>query len=177
NGSGEIAFSFWAERFLELAAQEYKQKPNTVAFFTDRVNALLRFKPLKETLLSKIDRELVDDYRLWRAGTTKVIGIRRPKGKKSETVDTFRPVSITTINRDLATLRLMLNKARDQGKYKVAALQIRLNLKAEKKRERIISYEEEKAYFAAAPALLQDFMVIAIETGMRPDSEICAMQW
>jgi len=51
---------------------------------------------------------------------------------KSQTADTLQPVSITTINRDLATLRLMLNKAREQGKYKVAAIQIRLNLKAKK---------------------------------------------
>jgi len=172
----EIIFEDWSTKFLEVAALDYKGKPKTLKFYTERVNALLRYKQLKTALLSKIDTELVDDYRLWRSRTTKVYGIRKPKGKAAETADSFQPIAVATLNRDLATLRLMLNKARVR-KYKVSDVKIKLNLKGEKRRDRLISKAEEAAYLAAAPELLRDFATIALNTGMRPDSEICVMRW
>ena len=56
----EITFQDWSTKFLEIAALDYQDKPGTLAFFQDRVKALLRYKPLNLVLLSKIDAELID---------------------------------------------------------------------------------------------------------------------
>jgi integrase len=134
----------------------------------------LKYSQLKETLLSRLDEELLAEFVQWRVGTTKVVGIRKKNGR-TVTADTFRPVSIATVNRDLAVLRIMLNKAR-AWKYEVAQLRIRL-MKGEQHRQRIMTKAEEIAYLAAAPELLGDFAALALNTGMRPDSEICALRW
>ena len=68
-----------------------------------------------------------------------------------------------TINRDLAVLRIMLNKAR-AWKYEVAQLRIRL-LKGEKHRQRIMTKAEEIAYLALASELLRDFANPRLEHG------------
>src|SRR5262245_31644436 len=130
-GKKIISFDAWATRFLELAEQDYKGKPNTVQFFKDRVASLRKYRPLKAAMLAKVDAGLVDDFKLWRASTTRTIGIRRAKGKKAETADTFRTVSVSTVNRDLAVLRLMLNEARKRN-YLVTDLKLKMNIKDEK---------------------------------------------
>jgi integrase len=179
NGSGGkkiISFDAWATRFLENAEQQYKGKPNTIQFFRDRVASLRKYRPLKTAMLPHIDMDLIDGFKLWRAETTRTYGLRKAKGEKAETADTFRPVSVATVNRDLAVLRLMLNEARKR-QYLVGDFKIELNIKAESERDRLITPKEERAYLAAAPQPLRDFAVIALNTGMRPKSEICVMQW
>jgi integrase len=170
----EINVSDFSKKFLDDAAITYQEKPKTVSFFNERVRALLTYAPLKQALLSRLDEELLAEFIQWRSGTSKVIGIRKKNGR-SVTADTLRTVSIATVNRDLAVLRIMLNKAR-AWKYDVAQLRIRL-LKGEQHRQRIMTKAEEIAYLAAAPELLRDFATLALNTGMRPDSEICALRW
>ena len=170
----EISVSDFSKKFLDDAAITYQAKPKTVRFFNERVRALLKYDQLKNALLSRLDEELLAEFVQWRSGTTKVFGVRK-KGGRSVTVDTFRSVSVATVNRDLAVLRIMLNKAR-AWKYEVAQLRIRL-LKGEQHRQRIMTKPEEIAYLAAAPGLLRDFATVALNTGMRPDSEICALRW
>jgi|GEM_PF-1905130 len=172
----EITLEDWAEKFLEIAALDYKHKPKTLSYYTERVKALLKFKELRIALLSKIDAELIDDFRLWRSRTTKTYGIRRPKGQATTTADSLRSVSLTTINHDLRALRRMMNKAREKN-YKVSDVRVRLNLKAEKVRDRYITKAEELAYLDAAHQPLKDFAIITLNTGMRPDSELCQMRW
>jgi integrase len=175
----EITFQDWATIFQEkVIPVDYRSKENTAAFYMDRAKALLRYKPLASCLLSRIDSELLDGYRLFRASTTKTYGLRKAKGKPAVTADTFRPTSLATLHRDLTVLRRMIRRARD-WKYQVPAeeLHFKIKLKAEKKRDRLVSKVEEAQYLAAAPELLRDFAVIALNTGLRPDSELLALRW
>src|SRR5262249_17746833 len=91
------------------------------------------------------------------------------------TVDTYRPITVATVNSDIRAIKRILNIARD-WQYKTK--QIRLpNLAGEEGRDRVISHDEEQAYLAAAPDLLRDFATISLDTGLRPASELCALRW
>ena len=148
--------------------QGQAKKPSVI--YKERITALLKFDPLKKTVLSMIDEKLVSDY--WRSGKTRIYAIRGKEGKLSM-ADTYKPVSGATINRDLAVLKRVLNIARE-WKYPVQQFKIR-ELFGEEGKERIVTHEEELAYLAAAPELLKDFAAIAIDTGLRPDSELRVM--
>ena len=89
-------------------------------------------------------------------------------------MDTGKIVSIARVNRDLATLRRILNVARE-WKVIIIPPKIRL-LPGEKTHDRVLSHEEENAYLQAAAPLLRDFAVIALDTGMRPE-EILRMRF
>src|SRR5262249_22301923 len=119
----EITLEEFSKKFLERAAIDHQGKPNYLAFLCDRVAALLRFKSLASALISKIDEELINDFVVWRCSNTKVYGIRKSNGKKAETADTFRKISVATVNRDMTVLRMMLNKAREM-KYRVPLVKI-----------------------------------------------------
>jgi integrase len=75
-------------------------------------------------------------------------------------------VTVATVNRDLATLRRLLNVALE-WKVIETVPKIRL-LNGEKNRERVLTHDEEAAYLAVASPLLQDYAILALDTGMGP---------
>ena len=77
-------------------------------------------------------------------------------------------ISGVTVNRALATLRLLFNHAERCG-YQVSNPVRGIEFYKEPKKMRIISLEEEVAYFAAAKLPLNDIARIILDTGMRPD--------
>jgi integrase len=125
--------------------------------------------------MSRIDDELIADFIQWRSKTTVMVALRGKKGVKGTTADTFRPVKVATINRDLTALKRILNIARE-WKYRTQQPKIR-NLSGEEGHERVISHEEEQAYLATAPELSKDFATIGLDAGLRPASELCALRW
>jgi integrase len=44
-------------------------------------------------------------------------------------------------------------------------------------RERVITFEEERKYLGAASATLRDITILAVDTGLRPNSELFTLQW
>jgi integrase len=44
-------------------------------------------------------------------------------------------------------------------------------------RERVITFEEERRYLAAASANLRDITILAVDTGLRPNSELFTLEW
>jgi integrase len=44
-------------------------------------------------------------------------------------------------------------------------------------RERVISFEEEARYLSLASANLRDAAILAVDTGMRPNSELFLLDW
>ena len=70
------------------------------------------------------------------------------------------------MNRELATLRRMLNVAR-LWKVIPAVPVIKL-LPGERGHERVLNHVEESQYLGAAPLLLRQFATIMLDTGMRP---------
>ena len=170
----ETTFEKFSEKFLEWSAIRHSSKPKTVAYYRERVAALLRFDTLKSAVLSRIDQEMIAGYIQFRSNSTKVYPIRGKNGKVTAG-DSFQPISVATINRDLAVLKRVLNMAHE-WKYRTQQPKIR-KLSGEEGHERVVSHEEEKAYLDAAPALLRDFATIALDTGLQPDSELCALRW
>jgi len=109
---------------------------------------------------------------------------------KAERVDTkvefkeapSRQRSATTINRELATLRRMLNIAFREGwilRHPFSGSDTLISTSDEKKRQRILSREEETLLLDACDenrAHLKPIIICALDTGMRR-GEILSLRW
>ena len=99
--------------------------------------------------------------------------VRKANGA-SEHRQSDKPLGVAVINRELATLRRMLNLAK-QWRLLDVVPHISL-LPGEKHRERVISHAEEDLYLAFAPDLLKDFAIVSLNTALRP-GEIQRLRW
>jgi integrase len=72
------------------------------------------------------------------------------------------------VNRDLAVLRILFNLAIRCGKAKANPMAGVKLLPENTLRMRVLSWEEEAAYLAAASPTLHDVATLILETGMRP---------
>ena len=150
--------------FLNLA-KIYVEKhvvPNqkSAASTLSRLKHLVNF--FGDMNVGSITLDEVDSYISWRLGQTS-------KRKK--------PVSKTTVNRELEVLKNMLNtKAKDWG-Y-VSRSQIPgVNKYDEYKRERILTYNEiDRLMDALADGYLKDIIIVALNTGMRK-TEILSLEY
>ena len=141
--------------FLPHVVARKSKKPKTVAFYQNSVVNLLAFEKLGSARLDRIDVPLIDAF----------ITYRRTMGRQ-----------ISTINRELATLRRMLNLVPElRPGLSIALPKVRLQ-PGENRRERVISPEEEKLYLAVAPPLLRDIATILIDCGFRPE-EAYGLKW
>ena len=101
-------FEEFSKRFTNWIATEKAAKPKTVQFYKDCVKQLLRFERFRTVLLDQIDEGLIADYIKRRTGETRRSVLRRKDGGY-ELRDTLRPVTVASVNRELATLRRALN--------------------------------------------------------------------
>ena len=109
-----------------------------------------------------------------------VLAIERLGGARLDRIDvllidafvTYRRMmgrQISTINRELATLRRMFNLVPElRPSLSVALPKVRLQ-PGENRRERVISLEEEKLYLGFGAPLLRDLATILIDCGFRPE--------
>jgi excisionase family DNA binding protein len=88
-----------------------------------------------------------------------------------------KTVQKSTINRELACLRKVLNKAIDWG-YLTQNPMSKVKLFSEKDtlKERILSREEEQLLLEASPPYLRLILIVALNTGMRR-GEIFNLRW
>jgi integrase len=77
-----------------------------------------------------------------------------------------------TVNRELACLKILLNRCDCIGKNPVSAVKF---LNEDNEQMRVVSGEEEKLYLMACSQPLQDVATVMIETGARPE-EICKLR-
>jgi integrase len=84
---------------------------------------------------------------------------------------TKRKVKPATVNRELACLRAMFNHAikGGLGRSLVNPVSQVKPLREENEQTRVLNYEEEKKYLAAATPLLRDVATLMLQTGMRPE--------
>jgi integrase len=164
-------FAEFAEGFLKTIAIE-KCKPKTVAFYRDRVSQLLKYDPFRTILLDAITKDEIEKFIKWRTRRTRTYAIRR--ANRIEMGDTFRPVTVASINRDLATLRRILRYALE--KEVISRVPVIHLLPGEVNCERVISHKEEAAYLSQASGSFHDFATIMLDTGMRPE-EVCRLRW
>jgi integrase len=167
------SFEDFSERFLDWVRTEKAAKSKTVAFYEQCVKQLLKLDKIRAALLDRIDEALVADYIKWRTSQTRHYALRK-KGGRYTLGDTCRPVAVASVNRELATLRRILNIAREWKE--ISAVPVIKLLPGEQTHERVLTHTEESRYLAAAPALLREFATVALDTGMRPE-EVCRMRW
>jgi len=120
--------AFCEDSFLPFVRSTSAAEANTIRFYENSVANLTAFPKLANLPLDQINAEVVAFF------------VARRQ------LDT---VQVSTINRDLATLRRMLHLAVEWGKVTTLPPRIRL-LPGENHRERVLSVEEETAYLDAA---------------------------
>ncbi len=80
-----------------------------------------------------------------------------------------RQISPEGVNRDLATLRYLLNFAHRQGHLAENPISGVKPLRLGSGRVRLVSPDEQQRYLAAANPLLRDVAALILETGLRPE--------
>jgi len=137
------------DRFLN----SLKTRPKAAQFYKGRLDQALRFAPLANARLDRIDPALIEKFVQHRHGAGK---------------------SVATINRDLATLRRALRLAQE-WKIINRVPRVRL-LPGEKVREFVLRRDAEAAYLVACPQPLKDVATLILDTGLRL-GEVLALEW
>jgi hypothetical protein len=106
-------------------------KPNTVRFYKNSVNNLKALPLLAGLRMDTITSEHIAAY----------VAKRKAGG-----------VEVSTVNRDLATLRRMFHLAQEWNKVTTLLPRVKL-LPGENRRERVLTPEEETAYLEATAAI------------------------
>jgi len=134
-------FSDFAKEYLELYA-----KPNKRSWERDERSIKILERSFAGRRLSEISLLQVERYRVGR----------------------LAQVSLSTVHRELACLKGILSKALDWEKLESFPLRkIKIDLKAEPRRERVLTPDEETRLLKEASPYLRAMIVLALNTGMR----------
>ena len=134
------------------AAQLTREKPRTAVWYRGGIRRI-SFRLLAKARLNEITAETVHAY----------IVKRQTNG-----------LNITSINRELQILRRILRLAVEWGAVE-STIKVRL-LSGEKRRERVLSIDEESRYLVAAHEPLAAIASVLADSGLRPD-EAYRMRW
>lgn len=99
----------------------------------------------------------------------RVQGRSRNDGKaKKSTKPITDTVSAVTVTLELACMTKLFNLLVEKGIIKSSPAARVGFLKIKRRKERVLTYEEEREYLFACPQPLKDFASLMLETGMRP---------
>lgn len=130
-------------------------KPGTVTFYEGCLDRLLTFAAIADAPLDAITGEQASRY-------------ARHRGEVAKN-------SIITVNGDLRTLRRILKIAVDWGRLDHAPTIH--ELPQPRGRDRVLSFKEEALYLAKGSANVRDAAILAVDTGIRPNSELFPLRW
>ena len=151
--SAPPVFRAFAREFLAYAKTHTKAGTHT--FYAVCLDRLLTFAAIADAPLDAITGDLVSRY-------------ARHRQEVAEN-------SVITVNGDLRTLRRVLHVAVEWGKLDRAPAVH--ELPQSKGRDRVVSFEEEAKYLAKASENLRDATILAVDTGLRPNSELFPLRW
>jgi integrase len=117
--------------FLPFVRSTSASKPRTVTFYETTVANLRGFGKLAKLRLDGITAEVLADFAAY----------RRANG-----------MQVSTINRDLGTVRRIFHLAQEWGRVSTVLPRVRM-LSGERQRERVLASEEEQAYLQSAATL------------------------
>jgi integrase len=146
--------AFATDTFLPFVRVQKADKPSTIVFYERRVGSLLKDKTLKALRLDQIESEHLTAFKARRRATG---------------------FTVSTVNRDLATLRRMLHIAVEQKVIAALPLKITL-LGGENKREYVLSEQNEPAYLTACEPLIRTVAIVMLDCAIRPD-EVHRLRW
>ena len=152
-------FKEFAPRFKQAVETMCASKPNTITFYHTQLRRLLEYEPLLGAKLDEIDDEFIEAM----------------KRKRSQAVSRRgKPMSIASVNRELATMRRMFHLAQE---WKVIDRIPKIRLfSGEFVREFVFSHEHEQVYLATAPQPLADVAMLCLDTGVRAN-EAASLEW
>jgi integrase len=159
------------KQFFERSNTEHTAKQSTSNRYAVASKPLLKFFGNKA--INDITSDDVDKYKAWRSVQKKKAPSRMlKKNKNASSNKTLMPA---TVNKELATLKIILN-------HFIIVKVLQTNpvckvkfLKEDNNNYVVLSPEEEKLYLMAASLPLQDFAVLMLECGCRP-SELYNLQ-
>ena len=143
----------FAKDFLQYAKSH--TKAGTQRFYESGLGRLLTFAAVADAPLNLITGDLVGRYVRYR----------------QEVAEN----SIVTVNGDLRTLRRILQLAVEWGRLEHSHAVHELT--QHRGRERVLSFKEEAEYLVGASENLRDAAILAVDTGMRPNSELFPLPW
>ena len=150
----------WARATFEHAC------PNNWLWFRAGLRRLSAYEPLARLKLDEITNEKVVGF----AAHEQTRSQNRGKNHSEEK----RGLAVSSINSSIRVLRRALSLAVEWG---VVESGPKLSLlSGEQHRERVLTFDEEMRYLAAASPLLADVATILFDTGTRPD-ECYRMGW
>lgn len=145
-------FGEYVETFLKRIERPLARK--TIDLHKNSLKALL--KPFKSKFLDQITRSMIEDFKATRARDFK-------RGNKTQLV------SPATVNRELSTLKKILNMAVDDELIDRNPSRKVQPFPEEIPDVHILSFEEELTYLALASEPLKSVATIMLGEGMRPD--------
>lgn len=146
--------AFVTERILPWSEATFASNtPKNAKWYRNECRVLKAFKPLADCPLDRITSELSSSFAAHR--------IREGK-------------QIATVNSSLRVLRRILNLSVEWG-ILAAAPKLKV-LSGERRRERVVSSEEEARYLAVASEPLASIASVLTDTGMRPE-ECFRLRW
>lgn len=157
----KIKFESFSRQFLDLHSKINKKSWQTDIYHVQALNSFFKGMYLHQITVEDIER-----FKAERSNqeTTK------SKAEKPQ------KVSPATVNRELATLKCIFNKAIAWGKIKENPARKVSFLKEPSGRLRFLELEEIKKLLANCPARLKPVVIVALNTGMRR-SEIFGLKW
>jgi integrase len=145
-------------KFAQWAKNEHQSKPQTFERYMCSVEPLVAFFGSKPIAL--INSGDVEEYKLMRSSA-----------RRQNAVD-GRAVTPATVNRDLATLRIIFNFAvrlKLASENPVSGVKF---LKEPRNCLRVVTPSEENRYLSLATDWLRDLAILMLDTGMRPSEAL-----
>ncbi len=141
-------------RFIEYI--RLRKKPSTARFYSISAERILRFTPIAEVPMASITSELVGKFAQWRQAQQ----IAK---------------SLASINADLRTLRRIFSVAVEWGELTSAPATH--ELEGAVGRDFIASFAFEATYLRSAASTVRDLAMLAVDSGLRPNSELFPLEW
>ncbi|MCW4042874.1 MAG: tyrosine-type recombinase/integrase [Candidatus Bathyarchaeota archaeon] len=195
DGKWYVDFTFNKKRIRKFGGYTKEQARNTLAKMRiEKLDERLGFKKPKQSDIAfdQFAREFIEIYskqnkKSWKRDEFSLISLRPFfKGKTiqdigPEFVERYKAkrkteVSPATVNRDLAFLKTMFNKAVEWGRLESSPVTNVKKFKEPNSKERILNASEMTRLIDAANNHLKPILIIALNTGMRR-GEILSLKW
>jgi integrase len=156
------------EDFLEWSAS--RQKKNTALRYKTASKALIAH--FGNTRIDLITKPQIEKFITKRRSQYGIAGGARPKSGKPKRLK--RMISNATVNRELACLKKMFSNLVADGVLLSNPVKFVEFLDEENAPGRVLDKKEELLYLSEASQPLEDYVILLVETGLRPD-ELCRL--
>lgn len=156
-------FKLAMQAFLRWSESEHVAHPATHRRY--KVSSLALLSHFGDQPIDRITPEDIERFKADRAmEPTTVRG--KEKGKRKSTGKRIRPA---TLNRELACLKALFNHAiKSDLTFRNPVSRVDF-LPESNEQTRVLTYDEQTRYLAAATPILRDVATLMLETGMRPE--------